>query len=308
MFNREQVYQRRQTSRWAQVQIVAVGLILLLPIALAARHTFTATDYSPILIAIQTVVWTFHGVVLLRILATSTHAAAREFTGNDWDLIVLTGVSTREILWAKWRSTLYASRGWLLALGLLRLGVLPCCVVAYVIQTIRTPTGDWVFWNSGSTLWLVPLLMGSFTILLTLLDVVYTALLGTVAGIIMRRFSTAMLLAGLVRFLPVIGVTLFAFQEGQMSVTYVWVPWRWWITLAEGGTGALIRIPIPDFWLYANDTLLMQWVGLVLGVVTFTLWLLAVCWIGLKALSERGALVQRRPQQVSSSITPPRHS
>lgn len=294
MFKREQIYQRRQISRWTQVQIVAVGLILLFPVALAARHTFTATDYSPILIAIQTVVWTFHGVVLLRILAIGTHAAARDFEGNDWDLIVLTGVTNREILWAKWRSTLYASRGWVLALGLLRLGVLPCCVTVYVLDTIRTGTGDWVFWSSGSTLWLVPLLMGSFTVVLTLLDVVYTALLATAAGIIMGRFSTAMLLAGLVRFLPVIGVTLFAFQEGQMSITNIWVPWRWWITLAEGGTGALIRIPIPAFWLYANDSLYLQWVGLVLGVVTFTLWLFAAWWIGLKALRERGALVGRR--------------
>lgn len=290
MSNPEHVYRIRQPSRGSQLQIVAVALILLLPVALAARHALTSANDSPILIAVQTVVWIFHGLVLLRIFALSTHAAARDYVGNYWDLIVLTGVAAPEILWAKWHAILYASRGWLLALGLLRLGVLPCCVAVYVVRSIQTPTGDWAFWNAQPTLWLIPLLMGGFTVILTLLDIGYVALLGVVAGIITGRFSTAMVLASLVRFLPVIGMTTLAFQEGQMSINYVWVPWRWWITLVEGGTGALIRIPIPDLWYYANDPLLMQWVGLVLSVMTFMLWMAVVWWIGLKALGQRGAL------------------
>ncbi|HEX2622680.1 MAG TPA: hypothetical protein VHL11_21115 [Phototrophicaceae bacterium] len=304
MFKREHLYHNRQTSRWAQFRIVAVGLILLLPIALAARYNLGMRTYTTTLVAIQIFVWTFQGIAILRILTLSVHATTRDYVyaGNSWDLIALTGVSARRVLWAKWRATLQASRGWLLALGLLRLGILPCCVVVYVMHIIvlqaapaifLPPASDIRFWESSPSLWLTPLAMVCFTVILAVLDLAYVALLGVVAGVIMERFSTAMLLAILVRFLPVIVLTMFAVQEGYITRSNIWVPWQWRITLVEGGTGALIRIPIPELRNYASDPILMQWVGLGLSVVAFMLSGCIVWWIGLKALRERGALPAR---------------
>lgn len=296
LFQRELIYARRRDgSQGAALRIVALACALVALLTWVALENLKVTYYSLILTAAEAVVWTFQGIVLLRTFAIGIDTITRDHVGQTWDLLALTPVGAARIFAAKWRAALYQSRAWLLALGLVRLAMLPCCVLVYTYwwcwDQLDAPLAKgWFFWGDALSMWLIPLALVSFTLILTILDVVYCAALGVMAGALTRRLPTAMLLAFCARFLPVIVVALLAMARGSITPTYWQVPWYWWITLFEGGSGALMRLPIPtsQFLTYAEDPQSMQWIGLIMAIVIFGICLSTAWRVGVRALREEG--------------------
>src|SRR5438128_2332293 len=119
----EVTHQERSIPRWMQ-RIGVLGIILL---ASALLYTFTTLSKidAPTREVALIVIWIVHSATAVRAIVAGANTISREHVGLTWDALVLTGVSARLILLGKWRAALWRVRGWALALGVVRLAMLP---------------------------------------------------------------------------------------------------------------------------------------------------------------------------------------
>jgi hypothetical protein len=136
----ERNYQRAvmERSRAGRVWIL-LALVMLLPALLTSLFLFFSTllfgravtvvpaesgfDPLPMLQLLMVVMnVALYFVIALIAAALANFSVEREKQGNTWDLLRLTGISARDLVWGKWLASLRAILGDYIILALLRLG------------------------------------------------------------------------------------------------------------------------------------------------------------------------------------------
>ncbi len=143
LVRREIRWQERTTSRWLRQEdrlALIPALAFFIPVLLSFQYGIVA-DYYLTIMAAEFAVWTFHAVAVSRMVLAGSGLIAREYVWQNWESLVLTGVSARQIVLSKWWAALHQVRGWMLALGLLRLAIIPVCLVVFIVRSgIAYPT------------------------------------------------------------------------------------------------------------------------------------------------------------------------
>ncbi|MEP7289118.1 MAG: hypothetical protein ABI947_25475 [Chloroflexota bacterium] len=105
------------------------GLLILIGLIAFVAASLTRLDNPSRELALY-VIWIVHAATAVRAIVAGTNAISREHVGQTWDALVLTGVSARQILLGKWRAALRRVAPWMLALGTIRLVMLPIFILA----------------------------------------------------------------------------------------------------------------------------------------------------------------------------------
>jgi ABC-type Na+ efflux pump permease subunit len=140
------VYRAERDHQWAVMEKsrsgwlwVLLAMIMLLPALLTSLYIFFSTmlwgrsinvlpspetaDWLPdlqLLMVVMNVALYF--VIALVSAALANSSVEREKQGNTWDLLRLTGVSARDLVWGKWLASLRVIRTDYVILALLRVG------------------------------------------------------------------------------------------------------------------------------------------------------------------------------------------
>jgi hypothetical protein len=230
--------------------------------------------------------------------------------------LVLTGVSARRILLGKWLAAIYRVRGWILALGILRLTMLPVFMLAIVNRFVYfygqyssystsyagygedyTVPFSWLPWAS--------LLAVAGAVFLTLLEVGGCTALGMAASSLTRRGATATAFALTIRFVPV--AVFAAFTRYELGgVTYRWYRFMPF-AIADGGTSPLYQLAMPLMpWtrgIHEVAPIGLAWVTLLLGSI-----LVISLAVTLIAIRRTGALPARRRAMTTAADLVPVHA
>jgi hypothetical protein len=134
-------------------------------------------------------------------------------------------------------------------LALLRLLFIPffiiafskmCCWYCVALNTYhcgREKTISWIAW--------AVVLAGAMTVVFTIFEILCSTALGLAASSIVKSASLALIVATVVRFMPVLIVTAMTHDNFHTSISTLW--WdRTLFTLADGGTASIIRLLMPD--------------------------------------------------------------
>lgn len=312
VFWQEYLRFRRATQgwrRWEKPVIFLVGLIALSFIFYfwQSGMTYNAsrnTRQTAILFSLM-IVWIVHIIVATRSIIAGVTIINREYVGQTWDSLVLTGISSRQILLGKFRAALRSVLPWMLLLAVVRLTLLPL-MSYYLLQRIAFRcysnlygaggyngyegcfTPEWVPWA-----WLLAPLI---TIALTALEVTACVALGLATSAISRSSISAAVFAISARFLPI--ATFVGFARYELGDTWLFRYLRFSpFTLADGGTAGLIQLAYPiTGWsqgAHAGTLPGLLGVALLLGGV-----LIASLALSLWAIKRGGALsqAQSKPQ------------
>ncbi len=293
----EYTHQERSGARWLRWGH-SFGILGIGSAVVYVLFTLSHIDAPTRELALY-VIWMVHASTAIRATVAGANTISREHVGQTWDALVLTGVSARRILLGKWRAALWRVRGWALALGVVRLAMLPIFVLALVNRFVYFNIGVYgSSYNSGylsfANFTLVPsaaVLSVVMTVVLTILDVLCCTALGLAASAVLRRGSLAGLAAILIRFAPVITFAAFTRHEiGTFS-------WRWWnftvFALADGGTSPILRLVLP-LMPWTQDQHLQAVPGVVLSAVLLGTMLILGLVVAIVAIRLTGALPHRR--------------
>ncbi|MEP6988468.1 MAG: hypothetical protein ABI970_22890, partial [Chloroflexota bacterium] len=192
---------RSRLGMWLGLGLLAISIGM---IALTMSDLSTPTQQLAVY-----VIWIVHAVTAARSISAGANAISREHVGKTWDSLVLTGVSTRQILMGKWLGVLNRSAGWMAIFGAVRLVMLPVFMLSLVYRyawyssgSVSQYYGDrlvdtvsWVAWAA-----VVAVVM---SVVLTVLEVLTCTALGMAASAWTRRGWTAMIVAFCIRLIPV---------------------------------------------------------------------------------------------------------
>jgi hypothetical protein len=240
----------------------------------------------------------------VRAITAGGNTISREHIGLTWDALVLTGVSARQILLGKWSASLHRIGPWLLALGILRLVMLPIFMLAMVNRLAWRTVLYTSYYDSYSIISWIPwaaLLAVTATILLTILEVLSDTALGMASSAVTRRGSVALMIALTIRFLPVaLFAVLTRYELGPVpafrAVRYA--PFA----IADSGTSPLSVLALPRLpW---NTTIRIDAIyGLFLAAVVLVIILFCSLFVAWIAIRRAGAL----PHRVNRGANPPMH-
>jgi hypothetical protein len=159
--------------------------------------------------------------LMFQTLIMSTNSIARERTGENWELLLLTNVSVRQIVSAKWWAVVRQQWTDYVLLALMRIGAVS--LLAFSFDVGFSP-GRFPYFSYGSsgpvvephitTVFLtaisIVLLSAALIAVLTMLNLMFTAACGIVAGSFTKR-SWRMLPYGIgIRLLPVSIIAILA--------------------------------------------------------------------------------------------------
>lgn len=274
--------------RW----MLPVALIVLtLMVILSLRDiTFPTRNVGIYLI------WIVHALVVARAIAAGANAISREHVGKTWDVLVLTGVSTRQILLGKWLAVMRQVAPWTLALATLRLVMIPVFMLSLVNRFAwRAVTMGSTYYNSG--MYDMPiidwrpesaLLAVLMTVGITILEVMACTAIGLAASAITRKGWIAMITAFLVRFAPV--MIFAAFTQYEVGDQPSWRVLSFTpLSLADSGTSTLYLLSLPltsrTFFLHGHAL-----AGLSLAASLLIAFLIASLWLTNRAIRQSGAL------------------
>src|SRR3954470_16668025 len=122
-------HQQRSTLRFIHYRWL--GPLLLILMLGGTIYSLNWLDFPTREVGIY-MIWIVNTAVTIRALAAGSNAISREHVGQTWDALVLTGVSARKILFGKWTAALRRVAPWMLALGAIRLVMLPVFIMALV--------------------------------------------------------------------------------------------------------------------------------------------------------------------------------
>jgi hypothetical protein len=176
-----------------------------------------------------------------------------------WDTLVLTGISTRQILLGKWQAVLRRVAPWMLMLGTIRLAMIPIFMVAlvnvYAWESVRYASYSGysgqqnlypeysadIHWIPWAALLAVVMSVG-----LTILEVLACTAIGLAASAVTRHGIPAMVSALLVRFIPVIVFAAFTRYELGPTARESYSVLRFGpFAVADSGTAPLSRLSVP---------------------------------------------------------------
>lgn len=298
----ERRYQQRHTPlmmhRWRWLGVAA--LLLAVGVIALTLHNITSPTRE---LGILTV-WFFHALTGARAIAAGATAISREHVGQTWIPLVLTGVSVRRILLGKWLGVLHHVAPWMLALGTVRLIMIPVFMMAFVnryawraMSRYSTYNGsfpvmmEWVPWAAIASVIL--------TVVLTVLDVLCCTAIGMATSAIFKRSAPAMIAALCLRFAPV--VLFGAFTRYEVGLGPSWRVLRFMpLAVADGGSAPLYQLSLPlTYWTPTAHVDALSGI-LLAGLLLFSMMSVAlvVTWF---AIRQAGALPEARVQRVGAA-------
>lgn len=221
------------------VGIVAVALATCLYLIVRwLPHVGTGFSESNLIGRVQVTVFTLYGCVLVRCLIAGI-SVSHPYQKRYRNAIVLTNLTHRHILFGQWYAALYQVRGWMMALGLLRMAIMVILTAEYKF---------WVHSNAfdfAQHPTQLPVAF-SFIIVLGLLEVWATTGVGILAATWVRPLWFAGIIAIVLRILPIVIFTWFPIISGSGS--FDWLVLRWeeytWFAFVDGGTSAILRLTL----------------------------------------------------------------
>jgi len=154
-----------------------------------------------LLFPIGVVIWDLW--LMLQTLIMSTNSIRRERDGNSWDLLLLTGAGSRQIIRAKWR--VVVNRQWrdYVLLAIMRIGAVSFLALNF---SVEFSFGRFPYFSYGSlgpdtepartivyvTAISIVLLSAALISILTLLNLMFTAACGLVGGSLVQRLPLAL--------------------------------------------------------------------------------------------------------------------
>jgi hypothetical protein len=196
VFWQEITHQRRAAPRRTWIGKVVPPLVLLailIGVPLSLSDPIIAFRHSREFALVS--IWLIHAIVAVRCIIAGANTVSREHVSQTWDSLVLTGISARQILLGKWLAALQRAAPWIVALGTVRLAMLPVFMVAllnrFAYFTYRRygsyslydgyepPSVEWLPWATYAAVVL--------TVLITLVEAACCTMLGIFASTAFKR-------------------------------------------------------------------------------------------------------------------------
>jgi hypothetical protein len=234
------------------VGIVAVALCFTATMLFSVVNTSDLWAWRSYLVPIQLLAWTFHVATALRLLVAGAFIITPDEHLLGSDDIRLTPLTNWQLFMGKWWAALHQVRGWLLALGLIQLGI----VVSTGFGLLMTV--DWgascgtpcvvTVYGLYRPLWFTPtlsLFIVASAIGIAFLEAVCCTALGMAVTMLMRS-KIGLVCAISLRFAPVAIFSFFpdypwAFGVGPLMRFSEYT----WFSFADGGTGAIVQLADP---------------------------------------------------------------
>lgn len=304
----ETTHQRRNAPRFLSRLTLAGPLLIALMIVVVGL-TLLMPDYPTRELGIFAI-WLVQIVTVVRALVAGANAISREHVGLTWDSLVLTGISTRQILFGKWQAVLRRVAPWMLMLGTIRLAMIPIFEVAlvnvYAWYSVRYATysgynGQYNYPDYTGDVYWVPwaaILAVVMSVVLTVLEVLACTALGLAASAVTRQGITAMMAALLVRFVPVMVFAAFTrYELGSMS-SYSYRVLRFGpFAIADSGTAPLSRLSVP-YTRFSITTHVDALYGLSLATLVLIVLLVGSVTAAWIAIRRTGALPHPKPPTI----------
>lgn len=256
-------HQQRTTSflRGNLESVGVVALALCFSVAMLSQvvnRLIPWPDYA-YLEPVQLLAWIFHTAAAVRLLAAGVWIAAKDGYLLGSDDLMLTPLSNWQLFSAKWWAALHQVRGWMLALGIVQIGI----VVSTGFGLLMTV--DWGKVCTGGScvvtvyglyrpLWFAPIWFTATRTTFIIASAIGIAILETVcctalgmAFAMLVRSKLGFVCAISLRFAPVLIFSAFpdypwAFSNNLLSRYTEYT----WFSFADGGTGALVQMANPD--------------------------------------------------------------
>ena len=307
VFWQEITHQRRAAPRSTWLGKIVPPLVLLailVGVPLSLSDPIIAFRHSREFALVS--IWLIHAIVAVRCIIAGANTVSREHVSQTWDSLVLTGISARRILLGKWLAALQRAAPWIVALGTVRLAMLPVFMVAllnrFAYFTYRRygsyslydgyepPSVEWLPWATYAAVVL--------TVLITLVEAACCTMLGIFASTAFKRGALAAVVAFVVRFTP---VAIFAgFTRYELGAA----SYRWYrfapFAFADGGTSPLYMLVLPlTSWTRGRH---VEALGTYGGVLLMLLGMTAVAFVlTLWLMRASGALSARQAAEWSRS-------
>jgi hypothetical protein len=232
---------RQQATGWrGQVRAFLDGILVVMAafaILLCLTDTFGLDRTSRPAQVVNTAMLIFvvfvvvqHFVTMLRTLALSSNSIVRERERQSWDLLVLTGIDGREVVRGKWAATVQRQWKYYLFLGMLRAGA------AIWWGYNNSANRNWIYNTQTDytiitpTVWHI-LLAVVIILLLTQMNLLYTAAVGVRASVPSERATGAIIRAILHRFIGPLALVLVTGIVGALISGWLFT----WGSSAFGG-------------------------------------------------------------------------
>ncbi len=225
ILKRELIYQARTTSPWRRretsVLVIAALIVFILCMAGDDDRAFLPPELL--------IVWAVQAATIFYVIIQSANALGREYHDQNWDSLVITGISARQIFWGKLRALVYDFRRWWVLLAVVRF------IAAFIVTGKATVYGNDT-WNASAFLISMGLVVLSivFMIVLSGLEIVCCVALSLAANALVWQRALSTMVALTIRFAPVF---IFAFavaanweRPGGSSALYLQ------FGVADGGT------------------------------------------------------------------------
>jgi hypothetical protein len=294
----ELTHQRRNAPRLVQRWWVLAPFTVILMIVLVAA-TLMQVDYPTRELGIY-MIWIVHMATATRALAAGANAISREHVGLTWDSLVLTGVSTRQILFGKWLAVMRRVGPSMVMLGLIRLAMIPIWLIAllnyygwlltryngYGYLTDEPVFAAWVPWAA--------MLAVVMSVVLTVLEVMACTAIGLAASAVTRRGISAMAFAMLIRFTPVVLMAAFTrYDLGSAATSSYRVLRHAPFAVADSGTAPLSRLSVP-YTPLSYTTHADALYGLTMATIVLIVMLVGALLVAWVAIRRSGALPHAR--------------
>ena len=292
---------------------VVVGAILLCAAlvftwALRPTDTYPAAVYRELAFDLaaflQTAVGIVYALVLLRGLAAGVGVAQHT---QD---VRLPGLSPQRRIAGQWLAALTEVRGWLVALGLVRITAIALMAAEFRLRLVRDVLTNTAY-GSRDTTWLLPLILAA-AIGLVGLEGWATTGLGLLLGTWLRGARRAWVAAVGIRALPVLIFSWLPTRINALGTPFFLETVRWYdypgFAFVDGGTSALLRLAMPVYYVPRTAEHFVT-VGL-LGVAAAVLMLLlygglAYALTRATWTSQRGTPALEPDRPLSGSSLPP---
>jgi len=218
----------------------------------------------------QIFIWLMYIAAVIRAVVAGSSSISHDTCSVIWDELKVTGITERRLLLGKWWAAFYQMRGWIVALGIIRLALVCLWMVEYVIFMYRMTlipcyyevthhassprcaieigyrAFDYAGWQKWSPLFIPA--SAVIVVALTMFELMASTGAGVAAGLLLRHRSRAMLGGIFARCLPIATFSLwpnFYSDAYYIPAAYIWA-WRWheytWFSLADDGMTGVMRM------------------------------------------------------------------
>jgi hypothetical protein len=262
IIRREMFRKSRSRSHWPWLG-GAAGFGILVAVTVALFDSLKDTEAPTRELAIQ-VVWLVNAIVALRSIWAGAAIASREFTAPTWESLLITGIGARRLFLGNWRAALRVAAPWMLALGVMRLVMLPLSMLGittrfagFVVATYGPPSAyqpypdwlifyDWVPWAAVVAV--------VAAVALTILEVLICTALGVALSFLTRHSTAAILTACALRLMPLVINVIQAVFDGTLNLSNPYAIFTHAaMAMADLGTSPLSRLAAP-YMLWSRTT------------------------------------------------------